>query len=398
MYMKGWRQFIAWLLFASFLTGCWDRIEMNDLAFVMATAIDEGDNGRIVVSTQLAVTNKMGGDTGQGSATLAGGKESFAVVSAEGRDIEDAIQKLQKKLSRRLFQSHRRVIIFGERLARRGIKDVLDGLTRDPENRLRTFVLVAKGVKGQEILNVVYPFEFVPAEAMRELERSEVGLNLTIRDFLLMNETGRDSFMEVIEPTKKEDVSRSTGEKQYFRVSGTGLFQDQKLVDFLNDEETRVLKAITGRYRHGHVTLSLPGNTENTGNITVFVRSMKVKLYPTIRGNSLGMRVTVEIDGDVHENNTPYDMADPQVVQHVEKEMNQEIMRRFMRTIRQVQNKQLDVLGFGEEIHRQYPALWKTMKKDWKQQFAKMNVALDVHSKIWRTGQTGPPLRFKYGG
>ncbi|GIM47134.1 putative spore germination protein YfkR [Collibacillus ludicampi] len=389
--MTRWR-LIGLILISLSLTGCWDRIETSDLALVMATAIDEGADGRVEVSTQLALPAKMGGLTGQGGAASGVGKDAFTVVSAQGRDIVDANQKMQKKLSRRLFQSHRRVIIFGERLARKGVKEVLDGLTRDPENRLRTFVLVAKGIEGKELLKVSYPFEFVPSEAIREMERSNVGLNVTLRDFLIMNETGSDSYMGVIEDQEKEKTNHSTGDKKYFRVNGSALFHDQKLVDFLSDEETRGLKAITGRYKHGFITLSFPGGTEN---VTISVLSMKTKLEPVIRGDRLVMRVRVKSEGDIHENDTRYDMADPKVIKIVEQMVEKEIEQRFMRTVRHVQNKHLDVLGFGEAIHRKDPERWKSLKKDWNQRFSQMEVKIDVSSKIWRTGQSGPPVHYK---
>ncbi|RJS59050.1 hypothetical protein [Bacillus sp. PK3_68] len=54
------------LLFLSFsgslllLGGCWDRVEINDLAIVTAAAIDEKGVNRVELSLQIFVPKSMG--------------------------------------------------------------------------------------------------------------------------------------------------------------------------------------------------------------------------------------------------------------------------------------------------------------------------------------------------
>ena len=38
-----------------FLSGCWDRVEVNDLAIVTATAIDKRDDNQIELSIQIFI-------------------------------------------------------------------------------------------------------------------------------------------------------------------------------------------------------------------------------------------------------------------------------------------------------------------------------------------------------
>ncbi|MDG0790058.1 hypothetical protein OMP38_03720 [Cohnella ginsengisoli] len=38
--------------------GCWDRLEINDLALVMATGIDEVEEGQVKLSVQIFVPKK----------------------------------------------------------------------------------------------------------------------------------------------------------------------------------------------------------------------------------------------------------------------------------------------------------------------------------------------------
>lgn len=68
------------LLFLSFsgslllLGGCWDRVEINDLAIVTAAAIDEKGANRVELSLQIFVPKSMGGQ-GQGQGGGGGGEK-----------------------------------------------------------------------------------------------------------------------------------------------------------------------------------------------------------------------------------------------------------------------------------------------------------------------------------
>lgn len=65
-----------------FATGCWDRHELTDRAFVVATGLDEGPDGSIVESVQMAVPSQMGDSPGAGKQ-----KEPFVVMQATGKTV-----------------------------------------------------------------------------------------------------------------------------------------------------------------------------------------------------------------------------------------------------------------------------------------------------------------------
>ncbi|MDF2671248.1 MAG: grkc, partial [Paenibacillus sp.] len=108
-------------------TGCWDRKEVNDLAIVMATAIDQLDNDRVELSIQIFIPRSTGGAQELSSSGKSqSGSKSTMVHSASGTTVADAMSHLQAKLSRRLFWGHAEVFVFGEARARKGISDDMD--------------------------------------------------------------------------------------------------------------------------------------------------------------------------------------------------------------------------------------------------------------------------------
>ena len=79
-----------------FLTGCWDRIEIHDLAIVTGAAIDQKDD-EIELSVQVFIPKAMGSGGGQSSG--GGGKITYT-ASQTGKNIADALSKLQGKFPR----------------------------------------------------------------------------------------------------------------------------------------------------------------------------------------------------------------------------------------------------------------------------------------------------------
>lgn len=65
-----------------------------------------------------------------------------------------------------LYLSHIRVLVFGEALARSGVSDALDYISRDNQLRTDFYLLVAKNAKASKILEVITPFEHIPANSL----------------------------------------------------------------------------------------------------------------------------------------------------------------------------------------------------------------------------------------
>ena len=53
---KGSFSYLLLLCQSPLLSGCWDRVEVNDLAIVTAAVIDKKDDNQIELSNQILVT------------------------------------------------------------------------------------------------------------------------------------------------------------------------------------------------------------------------------------------------------------------------------------------------------------------------------------------------------
>ncbi|GJM82919.1 hypothetical protein HMSSN139_54150 [Paenibacillus sp. HMSSN-139] len=130
---------------AALLAGCWNRRELNELGIAVAAGVDkEGDRYRLTVQVV---------DPGQVTAQKgASGGAPATLYTSEGDTILEAARRITQISPRKIYLSHLRVYLIGESLAKQGIGQVLDLLTRDHEIRTDFYLVVTRGTSALEML------------------------------------------------------------------------------------------------------------------------------------------------------------------------------------------------------------------------------------------------------
>lgn len=144
-----WRRALALLGLALVLTGCWDKLEMEDQIFVATLAVDRGERSRYRVAFRVPIATEMRvgilGGAGSGR-----GRTSELLV-AEADTVAQAAFILNASVARRLTLRHLRGVVIGEDLAREGVHDLVAELLRNPEVRETAGIYVARG-RAVEVL------------------------------------------------------------------------------------------------------------------------------------------------------------------------------------------------------------------------------------------------------
>ncbi|QWU16965.1 spore germination protein KC [Paenibacillus sophorae] len=370
-------------------TGCWDRKEINDIGLVMATAIDLAEDGQMQATLQVAVPSPSSQTSGASKET-----ERFFLISDVGKNGIEIEQKLQQKMSRTLFFSHRSVILVGEALARKGLDDILDTFTRNPRNRLKAYILVVKGKKAGDLLQVEYPYELAPSEALKEMEMLQgKGTVATLRDYMIASASeGMSPTTGVLEPT----VFRSSGkkdEKPLFRITGTAIFKSSKLVGFLNNTETHEFLWFKGNKKGDGIAAGLP---DGMGNAAFSVTSSKTKIKTDWNSNPLKFHIDLTAKGDLVENDSKLDVSNSNNLRTVKKALEKQVVLNMEAFLRKIQTEyHADIVGFSQQLQRDNPKKWRTVEKEWDRYFTEADISVTVNLAINNTGEIGPPLQFK---
>jgi spore germination protein KC len=378
-------QKVAKLLFVCvyliLLSGCWDRTEVNDLALIVGLGIDQTKNGEIRLTVEIVVPKSVGGGGQVMGGGGAGGGETI-IKSGTGVTVADAISNLQEKLSRRVFWGHTKVIVFGEKAAKAGIRQHLDFLSRNPEARLRSNVLVSKGT-AKSVLELVPPIEQSSSEVLRELSESQLLLRVTVKDVLQMlsGDTGAAALpMVKIKPPEKGKQEQQT----VAFIQRTAIFKKDKMIGDIDDQLTRGVLWIRNEIKEANITITPKGEK---GNITATLIRAHTELIPKYEKGKWKMIVKATAEDDIILNGTKLDLLNPKYTKMIEKELENEMNKRIRNTLKKVQKEmKADIFGFADIFHRKYPREWNRVKNRWEEIFPTVEVVVKTKAYVRRPG------------
>lgn len=373
----------AWVLLpvlmsALVLTGCWDRIEVNDIAIVTTTSFDLEEDGRYRVAVQVPLPGQMGGATGGGGGTS--GTKPFYVDSEAGNSIREATQHLQSRMSRRLFFSHRRVMVIGEELAKSGMREVFDVTARLPENRLTANVLVAKG-KGIDLLKSQPQFEMYSGEAMREILESYAVFNPSLKDIAhALSQIGADPILPLIEP-----ATSTGGEKRKeVHLSGYAQFRDDKLIGTITPAQAEGVAWLRREFRPYEKTLKM-----GKGKLVVSIYQGESKITPEIKSDHVHFNVEIEAAATVIEAAGVQDLGRSDMIEKVERELSQAVAQAVLESTELVKERNSDIATLGIKLSRLRPRVWnERLKWNWHEgELGKTTFAVKANCQVTRLGQ-----------
>ncbi|MGG3494862.1 Ger(x)C family spore germination protein [Peribacillus simplex] len=369
-----------------FQSGCWDRVEITDLAVVTAAAIDKKDDNQIELSVQVFIPSSISSGGGQGGSSQGGGGVTTLVRSEKGSNISDALSRLQSKLPRKVFWGHCKVFVFGEKLAKEGVQEQLDFLLRHPQPREKANVYVSKG-KAKPILESLPPLENYSGEVLRELSDLHIGMLVTLQDLDEML-TGKPQaavipFIKILPPGKGQTKLQGIP-----YIVGSAVFKKDKMTGTITEKETRGLLWLRDEIESYTVTLQPKGVK---GEISLNPVTAKVKIIPQIINDKWKLLVKVNTEGAVIQNGTNLDLSSPKSLKMAERAYQKDIEKRIELAFLNTQHKKSDILGLGKDFYRKYPKQFNKVENHWEEIFAEMEVEIDVMAYIRRQGYINKP-------
>ncbi|WP_053363051.1 Ger(x)C family spore germination protein [Bacillus sp. FJAT-27251] len=378
------RTFILILLTALtfLLTSCWDRREINDMAFVIATGFDKGSEpGTIVSSVQVPLISAMGGAGSSGGGGGTSGASPYFVDGAEGRNVRESNMNLQQRMSRNLYFAHRRVVVIGEDLAKAGMKEILNLILIEPQSRLSTFLLMSKG-KASEMLNTPSQFEKLPGEAIREMAKNSIGVNAN--DVLQeMQSPGLEPIIPVVE---KGSTHIKTETSSKMLMNRFAVLKDDKVRFTTNEEESGGVLWIRNKMRDKSITF--PYKNEGEISLKIIQGNMRKKMK-MVRGRP-SFTITVNTTGILMENEPYVNLEHAESYQKMIQEFEKAVKKQITALLKHAHAEGSDVVGFGYYLYRNHNRSWeKEWQKDWRERLKDLEVTVNVEGDIQRMTNIG---------
>lgn len=370
------------------LTGCWDRNEINDVAIIVASSIDKTDEGKYLVGLQIPLPGAMGGAGSQGGGGGTGENEAFYVDAGVGRNLREAQDDLQHRMSRRIHLGHRRVIVLGEELAREGIIQTIDVFSRYRESRLTSALLIAKGT-ALNIISANPHLEQLPADAIREIAKA--GIDLSVRDFLLQyQQKSRDPILPAIETIENVSPNKENRFDQ-LALTSLAIFKGDKLAFFTTPEEYQGAAWILGKMVGAGVTVPL--DEEETVNIKI--TAADVRMDYQLKQDIPTLILNINAEGVVQENHSNKNLENVDVYRELEKALTDHTLGKVERVLTRTLNEGIDSFGLGWLIYRRDTDAWNRLESQWREILPKVELDIQVESKIKLPGLTTQGMWFK---
>ncbi|BCS82475.1 Ger(x)C family spore germination protein [Anaerocellum diazotrophicum] len=237
------------LLTLIFLTGCWNRKELNDILIVQAVGVDKNQSGQFKLTYQVLKPKVLKNPANIPSTSQQKGVWCF---SSTGKSIFDAIRNATLSSDKKLFFSHNKIIVISEKVAHQGIENILDMFLRYHEFRPDAYIIVTSD-DIEKFLDTNVPIESIPAKELENVIKNYYAnskvLPISIYEFQKMSNTKSKTAPVPFVTTKLSGGQSS--QLQMFYVEKTAVFSNYKLIGYLTHNELRGLLWAVGKIKSG---------------------------------------------------------------------------------------------------------------------------------------------------
>ncbi|WP_186323321.1 Ger(x)C family spore germination protein [Paenibacillus xylanexedens] len=376
------------MLLCTLLTGCWDRIEINDIAFVIGIAVDKEEQ-QYRTSLQIALPGQSGASGSEGGGGGTSGDKPWFMLSNTSETLRGTSNKGQKALSRQIYYAHRRTLMIGEDLAREGVAPMLDLFTRYPLNRLSAMPIVTRGA-AYKVLDTDAPIEKFPSEMVRELCFLNMRTPRSLKIFIdaILSE-GIDPFLPIASVV--DNVPKSwKNVKTNIKLDGLAIFKKDKLVGMIDKEPADALILAMGEANAPEIMINAP---RGKGNLFVKLNENNSSFDPQIKNGKVTVTIKMYAKGVLVDNESNYgDLRESELMKLTEA-VHTKIKQDIEEGVRLIQTKyNADILGLGRSIHQQLPKEWDKIKDRWDDVYPDVNVVIEPHIIIENVGIVNKPI------
>ncbi|MDF2680561.1 MAG: hypothetical protein K0R47_1751 [Brevibacillus sp.] len=392
MHHTKWKLSAVALLATSFLAGCWDMKEINQLAIVNLIGVDLHENtGKQELYYQVI--------NPKGIAKQAGAAEKATVytyrfVGRMGDQFEDISPDV---IPRQLFTHHYQAIVVSERYAKSGLRDMANFKEGHPERGSNVYLLVSDS-PIHRIMDSYIPLEPLPGRSMRAIIENQsmmtgrISTRTRLKDLIENMETERISVFPLITYIGKESSESSNrlefiqGTNGNIAILGGAVFIHDRMVGKLTKEEMKWYNLLNKKHEIFLETLSMNQESMQVRTLNTLITKKLEK-----HGTELSLHVHLHADLNLIFNDQKIPTT-VQLLHDAESEFNKKIQEETTKFVENSRKKGWDILEIQYLLHLKKGDEWRKLREDidrWK----KVKVIISSDSKIETIGSLVSPYK-----
>jgi Ger(x)C family germination protein len=356
-------------LLALISSGCWDRIEVEERAYVLGVAIDlpKQEKAKRKITFAMPLVREVGASNTGGGGSGGENKVPLTTFDATASTIEEALLPIQNRMNRRLFFGHQKVLIISEESARLPIPPWLDFFERFSTIPRSILVAVSQG-RASEALGTAPASEQLPPLYLDQLLMDSAqfgfGPHRNLNKLACYFESRASGFLLPLLKKNKDNI----------QIDGSAVLKQNKLVGTLDKHETRGALWLTGEVGGGTIVLA---RGQGLNKLSFEINDARCKMEPQYNRNGITFRAKVTVEGSIEEYFGSRNVMNPRILEQTEKEIARVIQGEIERAIARLQ-KELgtDALGLDMMVRKRNPKLWQTIE-NWNDYFVR-NVKIEL--------------------
>ncbi len=380
-------------------TGCWDYLEINSRAIPITMGIDLGRDKKINFSVLFVQPVKP----------AESGSSQMQTVMATSSDYGVAIAGRRLMLSQSLIPdwAHVQTAVLGENLARNGLPQAIDFLTRNRNLRPDINIFISTKAPPDEIMarmsglgdglkNLISNNEFqtgiyVPT-TLEEFtyNLTTPGIEATVPQIIKTE-------MPESNPTvtgRHRNASETNNKNEVISLYETAVFKGSKMIGSLDQTESRGYRWLNPFIKTGgFLLINSPFQPQQYTALEVIRFSSKTR--PRLCRDGLKMRLEINARLNFYEQTGSEEWLTPAMIKKLEAEANHEIAHQIKCCIKKSQQLNSDILGWGLKLQEYEPDEWERLKSDWDDIYPMIEADIRVKTVIKHTYLTNHSFQYQ---
>lgn len=397
------------LLTIPWLAGCWNKVEIEEGAYVLAIGIDKGRHMPYNITVAIAKPQPLAGKEG-------GGKEEKPVIlsSVEAPSLTSALSMLNGYIGRNVTLHHAKALFLHEEFARNDGLNLLDELLRFRETRQTLFFIVTRE-KARDFLNEMKPA--LDKNPMRFIEQMTYHYRRTamlpamgqINAFASRLDVAYAQplayYAAVVDEEEKEgtetrseqaeadvlagEIPREGGSN--VEMIGAAAFRRQRMVGVLTGDEIRHVLMLQDKFRQAMVTFKDPADPNRYVSVQLS-RSRPLRLQADLSGSRPRFSGLISLEAQILGIQTGSDYTEPELHGVLERSMGKQIEEQIQSLVVKTQEWETDIVGFGRHLVSRFPTVAAWESYNWPSRFPDAEVDIKVQVRLRRFGLTLSPV------
>lgn len=378
--------------------GCWDRVEIQERAFVLAVAVDVAEAGADREPGKATVERfarppsppdnfrvtmqvmKFGGvKTGE---EKPGGESRTYLVTGRGPGMFEAIRDALGESSKGLWFENMQALVFSQAVAERhGLAPLVDFYRRDAEMRWRAQIFVTPG-EAHKVLAVQPPSGepggiFLANVARRHkkdphLPTARTDINYTVQ---IIDAKG-DLIFPVLEPVGDT-----------LKIKGGAVFKKGQFFGYVDEYFIKGARMIRAVEKSALITYECPVHPGSAVTFELFRHQTILK--PHVEGDRVWFTLDIAMRGNLGEmgNQQGHDSSSVAYQMEAQQHFAAEVRRNIEYALATAQALGWDMLDFKKTLKAYKPRDWERLKDRWDEIYPTMPVYINVRVSIVNVGE-----------